>query len=196
MGYLLISGEVGKNCSSEVLTIVLTTCFQDNAFPLDKEGILVFETVELALSESRWFVCYNEIFPSCEQANFDLSLNLSLFILPADSHTAVHYISIAKSFAATVVWFGVWGISTVAGLLNVFLLALCVVTVCVPHFLNGFPWDSGWFWRLNKSTTLWSLNICWSHEWLWGWAHQQVGQLTTQPSYHQPDSFFCPIENH
>ena len=52
MNYLLISGE-RKNCARKVLTIFfLTTSFLDNAFPVDKEEVLVFEAVNLAFSES------------------------------------------------------------------------------------------------------------------------------------------------
>ena len=50
MSYPFIFGG-RKNCSSEVLTIALTTSFIDNTFPVDTEGVLVFATVSLALSE-------------------------------------------------------------------------------------------------------------------------------------------------
>lgn len=92
--YQFISGE-RNNSSSEVLTIVLTTRFLDNAFLIDKEGVLFFETVHLALAESVWLVCYSEIFPPCKQANFDLSINLPLFVHSSSSRHLIQLCTVS-----------------------------------------------------------------------------------------------------
>lgn len=147
VSYLLISGE-RKNSAREVLSFFFTSSFPDNAFPMEKEEVLLFEAVHFAFSESLWFVCYSEIFPSCKQANFDLSVN-SLFLHSSSSRQLTQLWAIAKSFAVTVVWFWVWGSSTVAGPLDVFLIVLHGLAVCATLF-SRFAWNPGWLWRLKK----------------------------------------------
>lgn len=85
-------------------TIVLMTSFFDNAFSVDKEGVLVFKTVNLAISESLWFVCYSKIFPSGSRQILILVQSFFSFciLLLADStHSCALYLH------SKVIW--VWG---------------------------------------------------------------------------------------